>query len=270
MSELSGELYKRCRDTLMQCSQFNDDASLRAIFVTAELHPFRDGLPEAANPSDRVDQCLAYLVRKRTSDGRPVLPLFLAALHDRYQPGDALRDELARLAVEVEAAGLSAPSFLPGVLCQAPPLPPHFVPRPEVTETLKAHLLAAEQPQMLTEALAATRAIRDERSRAEALAGLAAHLPADLLTEALAAARAIGDEWYRAQALAGLAPRLAKLPTAILLPLWRETLPPLAGHTRQALLADLAALAPVIAVLGGAEAVAETSRAIRDMGRWWP
>jgi len=34
--------------------------------------------------------------------------------------------------------------------------------------------------------------------------------------------------------------------------------------------ADLPALAPVIAALGGAEAVAETCRAIQDVGRWWP
>jgi len=27
---------------------------------------------------------------------------------------------------------------------------------------------------------------------------------------------------------------------------------------------------PVIAKLGGAEAVAETFRAIQDVGRWWP
>jgi len=34
--------------------------------------------------------------------------------------------------------------------------------------------------------------------------------------------------------------------------------------------ADLPALAPVIAALGGVEAVVETFRAIQDVGRWWP
>jgi len=33
---------------------------------------------------------------------------------------------------------------------------------------------------------------------------------------------------------------------------------------------DLIALVPVLTALGGAEAVAETIRAIQDVGRWWP
>lgn len=44
----------------------------------------------------------------------------------------------------------------------------------------------------------------------------------------------------------------------------------LTRRIRKALLSDLAALEPVIATLGGAEAVAETCRAIQDVGRWWP
>ena len=87
---------------------------------------------------------------------------------------------------------------------------------------------------------------------------------------ALAAARAIGDADDRAKALVGLAPHLAQLPCQRLYPLWQETLPILAARTREDLLADLCALAPVIAALGGEEAVAETSRAIQDVGLWWP
>ena len=41
------------------------------------------------------------------------------------------------------------------------------------------------------------------------------------------------------------------------------------AHARD-LLMDLSALVPVLAALGGAEAVAETFRAIQDVGRWWP
>ena len=36
------------------------------------------------------------------------------------------------------------------------------------------------------------------------------------------------------------------------------------------LLADLRALEPVVARLGGEEAIAETFHAIQDVGRWWP
>jgi hypothetical protein len=88
--------------------------------------------------------------------------------------------------------------------------------------------------------------------------------------EALAAARRIGDDEDRARALAELAPRLAALPQAKALPLWGEALQLSAARSRRGLLADLAALAPVIAALGGPEAITETCRAIEDVGRWWP
>ncbi|MGF1991785.1 MAG: NB-ARC domain-containing protein [Nostoc sp. ZfuVER08] len=60
----------------------------------------------------------------------------------------------------------------------------------------------------LEKALAAARAIQDERYRANALSALAQKLPPELLPEALAAARAIGSEYYRANALSALAEKL--------------------------------------------------------------
>lgn len=104
MQGLSNELYNRCRTTLLKCSEFDSDASLRAVFVTDELYPFRDRLPATGNKSERVDKCLDFLLPKRLSDGWPVLPLFLAALRDRYQEGDALRDELGALAEAVQSS----------------------------------------------------------------------------------------------------------------------------------------------------------------------
>jgi len=112
----------------------------------------------------------------------------------------------------------------------------------------------AEREQALREALAAAREIEGKWSRAEALAGLAPHLPEALLREALA----------------GLAPHLAALFRSGLYLLWQEMLPLLARRTRRDLLADLRALSPVVAALGGAEAVEETFLAIQDVGRWWP
>ena len=75
---------------------------------------------------------------------------------------------------------------------------------------------------------------------------------------------------FRLEALATLATRLAALPSDSLYPIWRETLPSLAYRPRQDLLSDLTALRPIIVALGGEEAVAETIRAIQDVGRWWP
>jgi len=94
MPGLTVKLHRRYREVLLKCSEFESDVALRAVFVTAELIPFRDSLSGAASKSGRVDACLAHLAEKHLSDGRPVLPLFLVALRDRYQEGDALRDEL--------------------------------------------------------------------------------------------------------------------------------------------------------------------------------
>ena len=54
MEGLSNELYNRCRTTLLKCNEFDSDTSLRAVFVTDELYPFRDRLPAAANRSPRL------------------------------------------------------------------------------------------------------------------------------------------------------------------------------------------------------------------------
>ena len=94
----SGELYRRCRHTLLKCGEFDNDASLRAVFTSNALYPFRNRLPTATNKNERLDVCLAFLIDQRVSGGQPVLPLFLTALRDRYQPGDALYDELTDLA----------------------------------------------------------------------------------------------------------------------------------------------------------------------------
>jgi hypothetical protein len=108
------------------------------------------------------------------------------------------------------------------------------------------------------------------------LAGLAPHLPEPLLQEALAAAGEIGDEDARAKALAGLASYVVTLPRPALARLWAEPqdgiplLRFLARRSRRDLLSDIRALVPVIAVLGGDEAVAETFHAIQDVSRWWP
>lgn len=104
MAGLSTELYQRCRNTLLQCVEFDSNSALRAVFVTAELRPFQTSLPEAANKGERVDLCLNFLLTRRLRDGRTALALFITALRDRYEPGDGLRDELDTLARDVPQA----------------------------------------------------------------------------------------------------------------------------------------------------------------------
>jgi hypothetical protein len=141
---------------------------------------------------------------------------------------------------------------------------------------LAPHLPAGEREVWLAEALAATREMKYEESRAEALAALAPHLPAELMGKALVATRRMVNERRRAAALAALAPYLAAFPRPALGRWWLEEqqganlLHFLARRMRRNLLADLAALAPVIHALGDEDAIAETFRAIQDVGRWWP
>ncbi len=97
MPALPPNLYTPCRDTLCRCREFESYRSLRAVFVTEHLFPFRIGLPQADSIEDLVDACLDHLIGKRLSGGLPVLPIFLATLRDRYHPGDSLRDDLEDL-----------------------------------------------------------------------------------------------------------------------------------------------------------------------------
>ena len=61
----------------------------------------------------RLRLVLDYLLEQHLIDGRPVLPPFLTALRDRYQVGNALRDELEALRKDVQLAISPSGSFLP-------------------------------------------------------------------------------------------------------------------------------------------------------------
>jgi hypothetical protein len=117
---LSKELNFRCRLTLLKCNEFESYNSLQAVFVTTELSIYHNGLPHALNKDDQVNQTIAYLVPQYLSDNRPVLPLFLAELRDRRYDGDALRDELNELCIEVTQAlgNETVVSFVIGAMTQ--------------------------------------------------------------------------------------------------------------------------------------------------------
>jgi hypothetical protein len=142
---------------------------------------------------------------------------------------------------------------------------------------LVLHLPEPLKSEILPEALAAARALagRDRAFHAAALARLVPHLPESLKGEVLSEAVMVAlgmlvDRDRRAKVLSRLAPQLAELPPASLYPLWRETLHLQATHGRQYLLSDQRALTPVLVKLGGVEAATETTRAILDVGQWWP
>jgi vesicle coat complex subunit len=128
--------------------------------------------------------------------------------------------------------------------------------------------LAPHLPEtLLKEVLSAARALQSEDSRALALSTLAPHLPETLLKEALSAARAIQNESYCASALSGIIPLLKS--SSFNFSFWKENLRLLVYHDRENLLKDISELSSVVIALGGREALAQTARAITDVGRQW-
>jgi hypothetical protein len=74
----------------------------------------------------------------------------------------------------------------------------------------------------------------------------------------------------RMNLLEQLAEPLAALPPTTLGPLLSVALADLWALTRGQFLNELSALVPAIAAFGGAVALEEAARAIRDVGRWLP
>jgi hypothetical protein len=90
----------------------------------------------------------------------------------------------------------------------------------------------------------------------------------EILSEALEAARAIQDEYYRANALSRMIPPLKS--SSFDFSLWKESLHIFARRDRKNLLTDISELSSVIIALDSSEALAQTARAIQDVGRQWP
>lgn len=121
------------------------------------------------------------------------------------------------------------------------------------------------------EAQTVTKALAKTRYRAKVMARLSLKI-AELgyTREAMTLALTIDTDYTRAVAIEGLTPYLLALPRATLSSLWCESLPLLARRGRPECLSDLAVLVPVIFRLGGRATLREVSRAIQDVGRWWP
>ena len=96
-------------------------------------------------------------------------------------------------------------------------------------------------------------AIGDSRTRLEALAAMVPRL-VELPTEALAA----------------MVPQLIELPTDTLGLIWKSALHRSIAGTRPDVLTHIRVLAPLIARLGGAKAVAAAIHSIQDVAGWWP
>jgi hypothetical protein len=111
----------------------------------------------------------------------------------------------------------------------------------------------------------------DEETLADTLIGLAEWLPENMLRRAFKAAQRIENkEYQRAKVFARLTARLVDVPSSECSAIWSDLIRDLANGTRVKLLKDLRSLMPLLASLGGVEALLATGEAIEDVGRYWP
>ncbi|MGB0385941.1 MAG: hypothetical protein ACPGWR_14065 [Ardenticatenaceae bacterium] len=98
---LPSHLVERCRQILLQCSQFDSYDSLQSFLVTTELRMHRRRVPRCNNRADQVDQTIAYLWQLKLMNGEPTFPIFLLRLRDRQDKNGPLYRELDDLHKQV-------------------------------------------------------------------------------------------------------------------------------------------------------------------------
>lgn len=145
--------------------------------------------------------------------------------------------------------------------------------RPSQVELL-AQLIPATPAALQADLLAAIRQLDDTPARALLQAKLALYLPSphadQLLKETQTLIWSAENRDELDAILAEIVPILAQLPPEQLHQIWQEMLPHLYQRQRKNLLTDVKTLEPIILSLGGTESMAEISRTIQDVGRWWP
>ncbi len=96
------DLHMRIETTLSSTDFFSGDAMLRVIFADSRLIQWRDRLPEAHSPAERVQITIDFLRNLFNTDRQNALALFLYVLADRISPADACHHRLIELAKEWE------------------------------------------------------------------------------------------------------------------------------------------------------------------------
>jgi hypothetical protein len=122
MFSLPAELDKLCFSLFVQCDEFDSTGNLRAVFVTAELAPFANGLPERTDSKRNfVTAAKLFLLEKRLADGRVLLLPFIDTLRERYPEQDALHGDLNDLYQRILALpGAGSAGAQPRASGQAP------------------------------------------------------------------------------------------------------------------------------------------------------
>lgn len=104
MSNSSVNINSKLRTTLRRCSEFDADDKLLTIFADSRVKQWRDLVPRANTPKDRVQAVIATFQDRYTSSRENALFLLLHVLADNYEPEDMLHHELREMASELEVS----------------------------------------------------------------------------------------------------------------------------------------------------------------------
>lgn len=95
---IPSSLYNELRTTLLNCGPFSTDSNIKRVFVDERLSPWRNRLPQANNPVERVESIIDLLHDQHNSMKENALFLLICVLSERLDPGDDCHHRLARLA----------------------------------------------------------------------------------------------------------------------------------------------------------------------------
>lgn len=101
-SGIPPNLNKQLRTVLLDCGPFATDQELKAIFVDERLSQWRNRIPQANNPTERVERAIEFLFTQHNNVGENALVLFVHALRDRHDKADACHQRLTDVASELE------------------------------------------------------------------------------------------------------------------------------------------------------------------------
>jgi AAA+ ATPase superfamily predicted ATPase len=91
----------KIKRVLLYSEQFENNRTVRSLFLAPELRPFASGIPEAQSVSERIDFTVSYLTARRLSDGRPALIVLLNVLESRFDDADERKKEVQKLLQEL-------------------------------------------------------------------------------------------------------------------------------------------------------------------------
>jgi hypothetical protein len=84
MGELPTDLYKRCRDLLSKCDEFESNESVQSVFTGTEIKDYSRYVNEKRKPDDRISE----VIRADESQlNRLTLTLVLVAKSDEPASG---------------------------------------------------------------------------------------------------------------------------------------------------------------------------------------